>query len=151
MRNRLTTGIIGCFVAALFFSCSDRVVYSEALTLPRTGWHADSVLTYSFDIQDTAAYYDVLLYVRHTQQYPYQNMWLFVGSDTIEFYLADQRGRWLGNGWGELREMPVIYQHNIRFPRSGEYVYTIQQAMRDTVLTGVSDVGITIRKSDGEE
>lgn len=151
MRNRLAIGIVGCLLAVLFFSCKGRVVYSKASILPRSGWHADSVLTYRFDIQDTTAYYDVLLYVRHTQQYPYQNMWLFVGTDTIEFYLADQRGRWLGNGWGELREMPVIYRHNIQFPRSGEYVYTIRQAMRDTVLTGVSDVGITIEKSDGKE
>lgn len=151
MRSSLAVGVVVCALGCILSSCAKKTVYSEVYTLPCDGWHEDSVLTYSVEIEDTTAGYDVLLYVRHTQQYPYQNMWLFVGGDTIEFYLADQRGRWLGNGWGDLREMPVIYQHNMRFPRSGYYSYTIRQGMRDSVLQGVRDVGLTIVKSDGKE
>lgn len=151
MGSRRIAVAMMCLMSIGLMSCGKRVVYSEVRTLPKEGWHADSLLTYDIAIEDTAACYDVLLYVRHTQQYPYQNMWLFVGQDTIEFYLADQRGRWLGNGWGELREMPVIYQHNIRFGGGGDDRYTIQQAMRDTLLKGVQDVGITIVRSDGKE
>lgn len=151
MGSRRTVVAVMCLIGIALVSCGKRVVYSEVKTLPKEGWNADSLLTYDVTIEDTAACYDVLLYVRHTQQYPYQNMWLFVGQDTIEFYLADQRGRWLGNGWGELREMPVIYQHNKRFAGGGKCRYTIQQAMRDTLLRGVQDVGLTIVRSDGKE
>ena len=146
----LTLSIL-CALTLTLAACHNKVIYSEAYTLPKAEWHADSLLTFNIPIADSCAYYDVLLYIRHTQQYPYQNMWLFVGNDTIEFYLADQRGQWLGNGFGELREMPVIYQQHIQFPHTGNYQYTLQQAMRDTLLHGVHDVGITVTLSDGKE
>ena len=73
--------------------------------MPLTGWQEDSILSYTIAVDDTINSYDVVLCVRHTESYPYQNMWLFCGfgkdsiaNDTIEFFLADDRGRWLGNG-----------------------------------------------------
>lgn len=117
-----------------------------------TGWGADSLLTFTIAVPDTAATYDVLLHVRHTDAYPYQNMWLFVGEqqaqmqrfDTIEFYLADDRGRWLGNGHST-REMPILYKQGIHFTDT-VYQLTIQQGMREEALKGVSDVGVEIVK-----
>lgn len=150
MRLRNIGGLL-CALSVLCASCQHRTVYSESRTLPLSGWHADSVLHYEFEITDTTAVYDVLLYVRHTQQYPYQNMWLFVNNDTIEFYLADQRGRWLGNGWGNLREMPVLYRHKLLFSHAGTYSYQIRQGMREDILRGVNDVGVKIEKCDGKE
>lgn len=76
----------------LLMACNRDIVYSEFHSVPLKEWGADSVLTYRFDITDTLATYRMLVCVRHTEQYPYQNMWLFVGDsgrqDTIEFYLA---------------------------------------------------------------
>jgi len=117
-------------------------------------WGADSVLTYDFDITDTLATYQMLVCVRHTEQYPYQNMWFFIGDttrmDTIEFYLANARGEWLGNGRNGLIEMPVLYEEAYRFPHSGKQVWHIQQGMREQSLRGISDVGLIIKRN-GEE
>ena len=138
-------------LTGIMAACSTRTVYSEFQPLPTGGWYADSVLSYHFSISDTTARYDVLLYERHTQQYPYQNMWLFLeteqGADTIEFYLADQRGRWLGNGFGRLREMPVLYAQGLQFAHQGDYVLRIRQGMREERLQGVSDIGVSIEKN----
>ena len=116
------------------------------------GWDKDSVCRFSYPIEDTAATYQVLLYVRQTEMYPYQNMWLFVGDsgrqDTIEFYLANDRGEWLGNGRNGLIEMPVLYEETHRFPHSGEQVWHIQQGMRAQSLKGISDVGLIIKKNE---
>ena len=85
--------------------------------MPVSGWHQDSVLHYVVPVSDTLSTYDILLSVRHTTQYPYQNLWMFITewqdsacllSDTIECYLADDRGRWLGSGINTY-EMPLIY------------------------------------------
>ena len=101
---------------------------------------------------------DILLCVRHTEAYPYQNMWLFcslgtdsaaIWTDTLEFYLADDRGRWLGNGGLKLIEMPVIFAQNYQFPDTGNYVFTIRQGMREEQLRGISDVGLII--NNGKE
>ncbi len=139
--------------------------------MPLREWYTDSVLTYRFDIADTTASYEIQICVRHTQQYPYQNMWLFVSNraagdtaqnaldsaklatlpiaqDTIEFYLANDRGVWLGNGKNGLTEMPVLYEEAYRFVHSGEQVITIQHGMREEPLRGVSDVGVIVTKNE---
>lgn len=136
----------------LLVACNRDIVYSEFHSVPLKEWGADSVLTYRFDITDTLATYQMLVCVRHTEQYPYQNMWLFVGDslrqDTIEFYLANDRGEWLGNGRNGLIEMPVLYEETHCFPHSGEQVWHIQQGMREQSLRGISDVGLIIKKNE---
>lgn len=150
MANTKTHLFCLFLLAGVMASCGKNVIYSHYEPLPPSGWEADSALTYCVNITDTLSAYDLILQVRHTQSYPYQNMWLFLetpaGKDTIEFYLADQRGRWLGNGFGDIREMPVLYGHSIRFPRSGEYRYTIRQGMREERLHGVHDIGLMVEK-----
>ena len=131
-------------VAVLFAACDNRTVFTEFRTLPLSGWNADSALVFNVEMSDTAGLYDVIVDVRHAVNYPYQNMWLFVNNDTIDFYLANQRGEWLGNGGGDLREMPVLYKQAVRFDSVGTYTYTIIQGMRDKNLKGISDVGLQV-------
>ena len=152
--------LIIALVSISFVACTPKTVYSEFQSLPVAGWHQDSVLRYLFMIDDTVNEYDVLICVRHTEVYPYQNMWLFCSmgvpadsltiwqNDTIEFYLADDRGRWLGNRSVGCEEMPVLFAQNLRFHRAGEYQFLISQAMRDEWLKGVYDMGLVVRKSE---
>lgn len=133
--------------SVLLSACSGKTIYSDFQSVPITGWNADSVLTFSMNTADLQDTYDVLLYVRHTDAYNYQNMWLFVGAnewqqDTIEIYLADDRGRWLSNGRTTM-EMPVLYKESVRFTDS-ICTLTIQQGMRSESLKGVSDIGVEI-------
>ena len=67
-------------------------------------------------------------------------------TDTINFYLADQRGKWLGSGVGSVFEMPVLYQQSIRFPKAGNYRYELSHGMRDSVLIGINDIGLRVEK-----
>ena len=145
--HRYLLGLIAG-MCLLFASCSEGVVYSRFYTMESEKWAIDSVAQFDFYIDDAAAAYQMLIYVRHTERYPYQNMWLFVGdsvpTDTIEFYLADDRGRWLGDRHHGMLEMPVLFEENYHFPDTGTYHLTIQQGMRDSVLQGVADVGLEI-------
>ena len=139
-------------LAIFFTSCRKGIVYSEFCSNPSGEWHVDSVASFDYTIDDKEATYSMLIYVRHTERYPYQNMWLFVDEgirhDTIEFYLADDRGQWLGNRHQGFIEMPVLYESARQFPDTGTYHMIIRQGMRDTLLRGVMDVGLEILKSD---
>ena len=115
------------------------------------------MLTYSFHVSDVELPYDFLLVVRHNEVYPYQNMWLFCTfgiddtlppmlTDTIEFFLADDRGRWLGNGGLQHIEMPVLFEQCYQIPDTGQYRFTIQHGMRDELLRGISDVGVIVNR-----
>ena len=85
------------FAALVLFltACSNSIQYSRFSPISSEEWHMDSLAQFVYSIEDTASDYQMLIYVRHTEQYPYQNMWLFVDDsgrrDTIEFYLADDR------------------------------------------------------------
>lgn len=145
---------IGLFIGVvlLISACSTDIVYSRFSPFPSRDWHVDSVQHFDYTIADTSASYRMIVYVRHTERYPYQNMWLFIGDssrqDTIEFYLADDRGRWLGDLHHGFIEMPVLYETEKHFPDTGMYRLTVQHGMRDSVLRGISDVGLEIVKSE---
>ena len=139
-------------LAVLFSSCRKGVVYSEFIAITSGEWDEKALPEFDFNITDNRAGYDILLYVRHTERYPYQNMWLFVRGnpqqyrDTIEFYLADDRGRWLGDKHHGFIEMPVLLETNYHFPDTGRFYFAIQHGMRDSVLRGVTDIGLEIQK-----
>lgn len=134
----------------LLMACDTQTIYSHYESVDVTGWSMLDTLRYTFEVTDTLSDYEVLIHVRHTEAYPYQNMWLFVDNDTIEFYLADERGQWLGNGRNSLVEMPILYEQSISYDHAGERTITICHAMRDSLLRGVSDVGVSIIKNGKE-
>lgn len=138
-------------ISIILTACGSKTAYLHFESLPSAAWHQDSVLCFPIATEDTAAGYDILLHIRHTNYYPYQNMWLFVNTlqgetshtDTLEIYLADDRGAWLGNGRNGLISMPVLYDTQRRIGSDTLYI-SIQQGMRDSVLQGVQDVGVEV-------
>lgn len=153
--------IFSC-VLVLLSACTTDIIYShfhpivyDDSAITHTGhWHKDSIVHFDYQIADSSAAYSVLIYVRHTERYPYQNMWLFVNDgthcDTIEFYLADDRGQWLGDDKNGFIEMPVLFDAYRHYADTGFYQLNIQHGMRDTLLRGVMDVGVEIAVSDKE-
>lgn len=145
---KTTKTLLLILLSNLIGACSSGTVYTEYHSFSQQGWHADSVIDYTFSIDDTTATYDIIVNVRHQENYPYQNMWLFVENDTIEFYLADNYGNWLGNGKNGLIEMPVLCEHNYTFPHSGSYTWSLQHGMRADWLKGINAVGLQVTKID---
>lgn len=142
-------------VVLLLTSCQRMAVYSDFHSLPPHGWHEDSILTYTMNDLDTSATYEIQILLRHTSQYPYQNLWLFVDEyagnmhiqrDTIEAMLADDYGRWLGNGINRYA-LPLMYEADYHFISKDNSRLTIQQGMRTEWLTGITDVGIKVIKN----
>ena len=99
------------------------------------------------------------LNVRNTSQYAYQNLFVFLQTtspaglslkDTLECYLADDRGKWLGDGWGDIYDNRFLYKRNVRFPVSGIYTFKLVQGMRANELKYITDVGIRIEKVENQ-
>ena len=71
------------FLAALALAltaCRQDIVFSQFVSIPSGEWHVDSVAQFNYQIPDKKVGYQVLVYVRHTERYPYQNMWLFLDN-----------------------------------------------------------------------
>ena len=55
-------------------------------------------------------------------------------------------GKWIGKSSGSMRDLTIPLNENLLFPLSGSYHFEIEQAMRDPVLKGISDIGLYIEK-----
>jgi len=150
MRTKVALFILLLLLAT---SCGSRNVFFEYQSIPSEGWHKYSVRSFNIDIKNHEKPYNVFINVRHGPNYPYQNLWLFVtqtapngvvSRDTIELFLADHRGRWLGSGSGAIREMQVLIKQDYKFPESGIFRFEIQQGMRTDVLQGITEIGMKV-------
>ena len=70
--------ILILIVSLLLVGCQGDIVYTVFKSLPNVGWESDSSLCYQPVITDSVADYQMLITIRHTDVYPYQNLWLFV-------------------------------------------------------------------------
>ncbi|HLP05442.1 MAG TPA: gliding motility lipoprotein GldH [Paludibacter sp.] len=143
-------------VSLLAVSCTGNEVFFHYRPVDVGGWNKDSLCVFDIPVNDTASAYDMYVNVRNRSEYPYQNLWLFmqemlpdstIRTDSIELYLADQRGKWLGAGVGAVKEMPVLYRRNFHFHQKGTYHYRIGHGMRDSLLKGVNDIGMKVEKA----
>ena len=155
LTNLTTTKALGlalvlCLVMA---SCNTATLYQESQNIENAEWYIDSAYSFTVDVLDTQQPYDVELFLRHGGRYGFQNIWLFVDCtdpygvvtrDTLNIYLADNRGRWLGSGVGSLYQISAPLKQDYMFPALGNYTYSVWQGMRYNPLEDVNDIGLKV-------
>ena len=118
-------------------------------------WNTDSVVNFTFPINDTTKYYDISLKIRHTVYYEYQNLFLFLDNlsqDTVEIMLAEKSGKWLGNGINDIREFEFLLEQKKQFFELKKYTLSVEQAMRYgnleklRDLNHILDLGIIVKE-----
>jgi len=146
------------FVGIFMFvaqSCDRKKVYDRYEKLENHTWKAENILTHDVNIQDTLSANNVFLNIRHSNDYPYRNMFMFISitdpsgqfkKDTVEVFLADEKGKWFGSGIGDVFQNKIPLLVNVRFQHQGVYTFEIEQAMRQNQLPGVLDIGLRIEK-----
>jgi gliding motility-associated lipoprotein GldH len=143
-------------LAISLISC-DNTVYESYYSFENESWNSDSLKSFDFEIIDTLATYSLSLNVRHSIDYEYQNLFVFVSgevNDTIELMLADKNGKWKGSGISDVREFTHSLKKDRTFSKKGKYSINIEQAMRYGAsekiqhLPNILDVGLIIKKQD---
>jgi gliding motility-associated lipoprotein GldH len=140
--------------------CAENVVYQAAVPIDADGWDRTFTPEFAFDVTDTLNRHHLFIDVRHTGEYPFSDLYLFVdltgpdgrhARDTVQCLLADPTGRWYGKGTGfifaDRYEAHVLYKMNNRFPAAGRYTVKLEQAMRTELIGGVLDVGISLERA----
>lgn len=122
------------FIVLIFFSCNKKTIYNDYFLFENKNWHTDSLITFQFQVQDTVAKHQVIIKVRHNVDYEFQNLFFFfynnTKKDTIEILLADKKGKWLGNGFGDVRQTEIIINDGEIFNKKEKQKYVFEQAMR---------------------
>lgn len=151
--NKFVKYLFGLVVAIVMVACNSDIVYDGSVRVANPTWHADSVARFEIVIEDTTLDYQSGILIRNSGDYAYQNLWLFVTEiapdstitcDTVEYYLADNYGRWLGSGIGSLYTNIYYYKEDLRYSQEGVYTYEIRQGMRDEELKGITNIGVQI-------
>jgi gliding motility-associated lipoprotein GldH len=130
-------------------------VYNEYQKVNSDGWDFGTPINFKTAISDTLSKHNLTLHIRNNPSYPYQNFWVFIEStspsgtvqkDTLEYLLADNTGKWLGQGLTSTKEVAGLYLGNVVFPEQGVYSFSIYQGMRNASLKGIESVGLRIEK-----
>lgn len=139
-----------------FISCDRNGVYEGNINTSNSIWATNDIAKFVAPINDTLTHHNIFINVRNTTDYPNCNLFLFIATtspngftqlDTVECFLADDQGKWLGKGFGFIRDNQIPYKRNIRFPLKGDYKFEIKQAMRTDSLVGIYSLGIRVEKS----
>ena len=143
-------------------SCDAKRVFDEYKTIENNTWKKNDVLQFSFDVKDTLTKKNLFISLRNNNDYPFSNLFLITQLnfpngqkiiDTLEYDMADVTGKFLGEGFTEIKENKLFYKENIVFPKAGNYTINVAQAMRKNgdiegvkSLNGVTNVGFRIEK-----
>jgi len=137
-------------------SCSENVLIDTNTEFENKSWDQNEPFITEFDVLDTVNNYNFFITLRNTDEYPYQNLFVFLTTtfpngktklDTINCPLANMQGKWLGKGFGGVYDNRILYMARKRFPLDGAYTIKIEQAMREKELLGILDVGVRIEQA----
>ncbi|MCA1741825.1 MAG: gliding motility lipoprotein GldH [Bacteroidales bacterium] len=152
-KGRSSILIAGIMLAVITLSCDRNTLFSDNYRIDDRQWSMYDPARYTCSIGDTVSTFNIDLSVRTSTDYPYRNIYLFIVTtfpsgttvtDTLQAMITDEKGRWLGRGAGDLRELTIPYKSNVFFPEEGEYHFSVIHGMRDTLLKGVYDMAMTI-------
>jgi gliding motility-associated lipoprotein GldH len=152
--NKFT--LLFCTVLTLLVcSCNSNVIFTDSVSMVKEEWTLENVPVFTPLIKDTLSSNNVFFTLRTGSSYPFRNIYLFVSTtspagktitDTLQYILADEKGKWYGKGSGDIHEMRLPFKTNVYFPAKGTYSFKVRHGMRSETLNGVYDIGLRIEK-----
>ncbi|MBI5859002.1 MAG: gliding motility lipoprotein GldH [Sphingobacteriales bacterium] len=140
-------------------SCNTIDLYEKSVAIPGHSWKSSFKPSFAFTIKDTSSAYKLFIVLRHNDKYNFNNIYINLhvkrpGVDSVnkaqyDLTLATNEKGWLASG------MDDIYEHRIPltpddqpvyFRKPGDYLFTIEQVMREDPLNNVLDIGLRIEK-----
>jgi gliding motility-associated lipoprotein GldH len=139
----------------LVCSCNSNVIFTDSVSMSKEEWTLENLAVFTPSIKDTLSGNNILFTLRTGSAYPFRNIYFFVSTtspagktitDTLQYFLADEKGKWYGKGSGDIHELKLPFKSNVYFPATGTYSFKVRHGMRSETLKGVYDIGLRIEK-----
>jgi hypothetical protein len=143
----------------LLVHCRPIDLYERTVNIPKQAWRSDYSPSFPFQIKDTNSLYEVSLVLRHTDAYPFNNIWLKVQVETpdslytfqTEKKLGNNEQGWLATGLNDVFEHRIslnteLSTAGISFRKPGNYTFRLTQLMREDPLPQVLQAGIRVER-----
>ncbi|UEG51025.1 gliding motility lipoprotein GldH [Ferruginibacter lapsinanis] len=155
VKSRSLFFSVVCFLLATP-SCTKLDVFEKNVAIPKNEWNYNFKPSFNFNITDTGSEYNLYVVIRHRDAYRYNNIWLNIGTqsskDTMRFQRfdlllgTDAKG-WDGTGMDDIWELrKSITNGPFKFNKPGNYIFSIQQIMRENPLLNILSIGIRVEK-----
>ena len=149
----LVVALITMMLACLGACRPEQASHGDFRHIPQAeGWNSSLPVALTPVYPDSNARYDIELAIRHTTRFPYKALSLVVDlqSDSLHtvrknvtFDIADDRGNWLGAGFGNLYQCHTTIATQVT-PQQVERV-VVWQTTTDTInLRNVTELGILV-------
>ena len=143
---------IHSIIFILLFSCESEK--KHLYSFPDSSWNSQQIVKFDITTEDSTQVRISNISIRHNTSYKYQNIFFLlhhsfketlISTDTINFDLAEDDGKWIGLGKSNIREFtttiltPKTYQNGIQS-------FSLEVDMRDNPSTdeekldGISDI-----------
>lgn len=155
--RKLVTLVLLIAFSAIATSCTTNSLFEENAAVDVKEWHMNDVKAFKATFNDSLQPLDFYVEIRNSTSYPNNKLFLFLNTtfpdgrsarDTLACVLASPDGRWLGNGLGSVKDNLFLIKRKVLLPRKGTYTFTLQHAMRDSIVKGIHDVGLKIKSSE---
>jgi gliding motility-associated lipoprotein GldH len=141
----------------LLTACDPNRVFEQNTDFTNYSWDVQQKPSFTFQIQDTTARYNVYFNVRNASAYGYYNLYLKhtlmgpagpVGKPRLhELILMDPKtGEPRGSGTGDIFDHQMLALPNMKFAQAGSYTLTMEQYMRQDQLPGLMAMGVRVDK-----
>jgi gliding motility-associated lipoprotein GldH len=142
------------FLSLLLISCGkEKVIFEKKYNLEKGQWMYSDTLNFQFDIKDTMEIYDIVLSVKHTPQYPLQNLYTniytkFPSGERIKqllnIDLADNTGKWNGECSSSECNFEIPIQPSAFFNGIGTHTIMLEQFTRNEPLLGINSIELKL-------
>ena len=138
----------------LLSSCGEQPYFEKVFSFKGKKWTQDVKPQFKVKIDDVSAPYSFTIYLRTTTDYKYNNLWIFLKTETpdgtterlpFEIIVANPDGSWNGVKTGTIVESALDFQARM-LPMKGEYTFTIEQGITESAIDEVLDIGFRVMK-----
>lgn len=151
---------------SLFISCDSNRIFDEYRSIDNNTWKKEDTIKFNLKVTDTIAAQNLFINIRNNNDYKYSNIFIiteilapnqYATIDTLQYEMTDNSGKWLGDGFSDLKENKLIFKEYYTFKKSGNYEIKIIHAMRKgkenegiEALEGITSVGFRIESTNNK-
>ncbi len=142
---------LGVFVF-VFVGCGQKKLAEAELKMSE-GWHLDEKLVLEFASMDSTKIYDLVVAVRHSRDYSFENVYVKIQNNlpdgtksdrVVSLELADHTGKWEGDCSGKSCVASITLQESFYFPQKGKYKITVEPYMRMDEIKGIENIRLSV-------
>lgn len=153
MRKKISVFVL--MLGLILSSCTDQPEFEKVYSFNEMTWGQDVKPEFVVDITDINKAYDFTLSLRTTTDYKYNNLWVFMKTESpdgtsarepFEIMISNPDGSWIGNKTGTVVETPLYFKSR-KLPQTGTYKFTIEQGITESEINEVLDLGFRVEKA----